>query len=50
MKPEGAPHPYASKSKALHNKTSPEMKKARKGYNEARKADSLKTKRGSFKI
>lgn len=33
-----------------HNQKSPEMKEARKGYNDQKKADGVATKRGAFKI
>lgn len=41
---------YGYKSKAEKNRIHPEMKSARKAYNDARAADGLSRKRGAFGI
>jgi hypothetical protein len=48
--PESSKYAIRSKKISEFNRTNPEMKSARKGYNDARAADGLSRKRGAFGI
>lgn len=48
--PESSKYAIRAKKIQEFNRTNPEMKSARKGYNDARAADGLSRKRGAFGI